>query len=107
MSNLHFPGRPTDILTMQVFMKRLEGRHTGSPVGQFHEHVVELMRLHSGTANKFVSKHFNITYVRYRQIIQACDLSLARADVFKEVLNVDMSVFMTGRYPPLSRSSAA
>lgn len=107
MNDIHFPGRPTQTLNFHDFKQRMNGKDMGNPGRAFRRHVVELMRLHSGTADKFVTKYLNITYVRYYQIIHACELPLAKADVIKELLNVDMSVFMAERYPPSSRPSAA
>lgn len=65
------------------------------------------MRLHSGSADKFVSRHLGITYIRYLQLLRSCQLPLAKADVIKELLNVDMSVFMNALYPPMRPPSAA
>jgi len=107
MSDLHFPGRPTQTMNFHDFKQRLNGKDLCNPLQAFHQHIVGLMQLHSGSADTFVVRNLGISYQRYKQIVKACNMTLARADVIKELLNVDMSIFMTERYPASSRYYAA
>lgn len=107
MTTDSFPGRPETLVTFESFCKRLSGRDIQNHKKAFYAYVITLMQAHSRTADQFVASQFKIGYGWFYKLIASGKLTIARVDAIKQLLNVDLSVFMNAKYPLLQKRDVA
>jgi len=107
MDEGYFPGRPAETVTFSSFVQRHAGKDIGNAKWSFHRYVMGLMRAHSGTANKFVTNNLGFGYKHYYLLITKDYLSAVTVDAIRQLLNVDVSVFMSNYYPPILQKNVS
>lgn len=107
MTTNSFPGRPESLVTFEDFCKRFSDRNIQNHKKAFYKYAVTLMQAHSGTAEQFVVSTFSIGYGWFYKLISTGALTAVRVDAIKQLLNVDLSIFMNSTYPLLPNRDAA